>query len=73
MENYDYLDPEDVVDNEFYLAELHKSNLRKKPKCEHHYWVCKCSICGQILGSETKPDIILDILKHKHNGNTSSK
>lgn len=62
----DYIPPEEVEDNEAYQITLHKERLRKKPDCVHAYWVCRCSICGQILGSETKPDIILDILRHKH-------
>lgn len=63
--NLDYLPPEDVVDNNAYKVIVHKAKLRKKPKCVHAYWTCRCSICNQLLGSEKKPDIILNILKEK--------
>lgn len=41
-----------VEDDEFYLSQKHKSDLKKQDKCEHRFFVCKCSICGKILGSE---------------------
>ena len=61
----DYLEPEDVVDNTFFVVQVHKTSLRPKVKCIHAYWTIKCSVCGTILGSETKPDLILDIIR-KH-------
>lgn len=58
-----YLEPEDVVDNTFFVVQVHKSFLRPKVKCVHAYWTIKCSVCGTILGSETKLDVIVDIIR----------
>lgn len=59
----DYLEPEDVVDNTFFVVQVHKASLRIKTKCKHAYFTVKCSVCGAILGSETKPDIIVNIIR----------
>lgn len=52
----DYLDPEDVIDNEFYRVERlrseEKAKLKLQAECEHEYYTCKCSKCQKILGSE---------------------
>lgn len=58
-----YLEPEDVVDNTFFIVQVHKSSLRQKPQCVHAYFTIKCSVCGCILGSETKLDVIVDIVR----------
>jgi len=51
-----HLEPEDVIDNEFYRVERLKADERAKIKlqneCEHIYFVCKCSKCNKVLGSE---------------------
>lgn len=62
MKPLDYLPVEEVEDSEFYIVQVHKSKLRNKPRCKHAFWICKCSLCGEILGSETKPDIIVNIV-----------
>lgn len=62
MTPLDYIPPEEVEDSEFYIVQVHKSKLRNKPQCKHAFWVCKCSLCGEILGSDAKPDIIVNIV-----------
>lgn len=50
------MQPEDaffqVEDKDFYASQKHKSLIKKQVECEHPYFMCKCSICGKILGSE---------------------
>lgn len=59
----DYLESEDIQDNTFFVVQVHKASLRPKIKCLHAYFTIKCSVCGEILGSETKPDVIVDIIR----------
>jgi hypothetical protein len=63
-----YLPPEEVEDNDFYAIQIHKDRLKQLKKhkdCEHHFWIAKCSICGEIIGSDNKSDIIWNLLNHK--------
>lgn len=51
-----YLDPEDVIDNEFYRAErlrqAEKEKIKLQNNCEHKHFVVRCSHCNKVLGSE---------------------
>jgi hypothetical protein len=50
------MQPEDayfqVNDNDFYASQKHKSLLKKQTTCEHKFFVCRCSLCNKVLGSE---------------------
>lgn len=52
-----YLPVEEVVDTKFYKNQRRKSH---SSKCVHKFWVCKCSICGKVLGSESNLDFLKD-------------
>lgn len=56
LEEQQHLDAEDVIDNEFYRVKRLKADERAKIKlqneCEHIYFVCRCSKCNKVLGSE---------------------
>ena len=56
VEGQEYLDSEDVIDSEFYrvnrLKAEEKSRLKLQHECEHKYFVCRCSLCNKVLGSE---------------------
>lgn len=52
-----YLDPEDVIDNEFYRAErlrqAEKEKLKRQMECKGTVFIVRCSCgCGRVLGSE---------------------
>lgn len=51
-----HLEPEDVLDNEFYrterLRQAEKEKIRLQNECEHIYYVCRCSKCNKVLGGE---------------------
>lgn len=46
------------MQKKWYFIELNKDLVRRKDsiqnqnKCEHKYWIAKCSHCGKILASE---------------------
>lgn len=52
-----YLEPEEVVDNKFYKTQRKKKHV---DKCLHKFWVCRCSICGIVLGSESNLKFLKD-------------
>jgi len=57
VEGQEYLDSEDVIDNEFYrvhrLKSEEKEKLKKQANCKGLQYMVRCSCgCGRILGSE---------------------